>query len=61
MTPKNDLGVKIGSPGEVIWTSVLKEAKILLEESERNIVIQRGMIKLAESEIKTEKALFLKK
>ena len=56
----SDLGIKVGSKEEVVWTAVIKEAKILLEESERNIIIQKGMIELAESKIEAEKALFLK-
>lgn len=54
-----DLGIKIGTKEQVIWTDVLKEAKVLKEASERNIVVQQGMIELAERKIKEEKKKLL--
>ena len=50
-----DFGVKIGTKEEVIWTKVLKESKILIEQSEDNLIIQKGMMKLAEDKIAEEK------
>ena len=55
MSPPKDLGVKIGSKEEVIWTEVATEAKILIERSERNIIIQKGMLDLANDKIAKEK------
>lgn len=57
---KNDLGVKIGTKEEALWTQTLKEAKGLLEQSERNKVIQQGMIELCERKIAEEKEKFKK-
>lgn len=54
-TPK-DLGIKIGSPLEVLWTSVKKESKILIEQSENNLIIQKEILKIAEKIIEEEKA-----
>jgi len=48
--------VEIGSKAEVLWTRVKKEALILIEQGEDNLIIQRGMLKLAESKIKEEQA-----
>lgn len=53
-----DLGVKIGSKEQVIWTDVLKEAILLVEQGERNLVIQRGIIDLANKKIAVEKEKF---
>ena len=48
------LGVKIGTKEEVIWTSVRDEAKILIEQSKTNLVIQAALLKLAEEKILIE-------
>ena len=53
-----DLGVKIGSPDEVLWTNVAKEAKVLIEQSENNLKIQTEILKLAEKRIEEEKENF---
>ena len=50
-----DLGVKIGTKEEVLWTNVKKEAEALIEQSENNLVIQREMLKLATKKIAEEK------
>jgi len=50
-----DLGIKIGTPDEVMWTNVLKESKVLIKQSEDNLKIQREMLKLAERKIEEEK------
>jgi len=55
-----DLGIKIGTPEEVLWTNVLKEAKQLLKQSEDNIIVQQGMVDLAERKIREEKQKMLK-
>jgi hypothetical protein len=49
-----DLGVKIGSPLEVMWTAVLKNAKIVLKTAEETQIIQKEIIKLAEKKIEDE-------
>ena len=52
-----DLGVKIGTKKEKLWTDVAHEAKVLIEQSENNLIIQKEMLKLAEQKIEEEKAL----
>jgi len=55
MKEPKDLGVKFGTKREAMWTKVLKEAKMLKQQSEENLEIQNEMIKLSESIIKEEK------
>ena len=58
MKEPKDLGIKIGSEKEVIWTKVKKEAEILIEQSEENMVIQKEVLKLSEKIIAEEKEKF---
>jgi len=53
-----DLGIKVGSKEEVLWTKVKKEAEILIEQSEESLIVQREMLKLAEKRIAEEKEKF---
>lgn len=55
MKEPKDLGVKIGTKKETLWTKVKKESEILIEQSEGNLIIQKEMLKLAESKIEEEK------
>jgi len=50
-----DLGIKIGTPSQVLWTNVLKESEILIQQSKDNLEIQEEIKKLAESRIAEEK------
>ena len=50
-----DLGIKIGTPSEVLWTNVLKESDILIQQSKDNLEIQEEIKKLAKSRIAEEK------
>ena len=50
-----ETNVQIGTPDEVLWTQVMKEAKILIESSEKNIIIQKAILKLSEKKIAFEK------
>jgi hypothetical protein len=52
---KEDLGIKIGTEAEVVWTKVKREAKVLIKQSEDNLMIQKEMLKLAEKKIQEEK------
>ena len=56
-TPK-DLGLKIGTPLEVLWAKVKKESEIEIKILEDSLIIQREMLKLAEKRIKEEKEKF---
>ena len=57
MTPKlpKDLGVKVGTPLEALWTEVKRQTEILLKEAENTILIQKEMLKVAEDKILLEK------
>lgn len=49
-----DLGIKIGTKEEVLWTKVKKAAEVLIEQSEEHMIVQKAMLKLAEENIKKE-------
>lgn len=51
---KKNLGLKIGTPDEVLWTTVKKEAEALIEQSKNSLKIQTEILKLAESKIAEE-------
>ena len=55
---KKDLGIKIGTQDQVLWTKVAKEAEILIEQSEQNIIIQKAIFRMAEKKIAAEKEKF---
>ena len=50
-----DLGVKIGTPLEALWTKVKFESELLIKESENTIVIHKEIIKIAKDKILLEK------
>ena len=50
--------VKIGTKAEKLWTDVAKEAKILIEQGEKNLIVQNAIFKLAIKKIKEEKEKF---
>ena len=50
-----DIGLKIGSPLEALWTRVKDEAELLIKQSKDNLVIQTEMLKLAKKQIKLNK------
>ena len=54
MKKRNDLGIKIGTKKEALWTKVKQEAKILMEQSGDNLEIQKEILKLAEKKIAEE-------
>ena len=49
-----DLGVKIGSPKEAIWTRVKDDSKQAISQGEINLIIQKEILRLAEEMIKKE-------
>ena len=55
---KKDFGIKIGTKAQVLWTKVAKEAEILIEQSEQNIIIQKSIFRMAEKKIADEKEKF---
>lgn len=50
-----ELGVKIGSPLEKLWTTVKEEAEELIMQSKNNLIIQEEVLKLAIKKIKEVK------
>ena len=52
---KEDLGIKIGTEEEVVWTKVKRESEILIKQSKDNLMIQKEILKLAERKIQEEK------
>lgn len=50
-----DLGVKIGTEAEVLWTNVLKNAKEVKRQALEQLTIQEEIILLAEKKIAEEK------
>jgi len=49
-----DLGIKIGSPLEVLWTNVKKQTEILIKQREDDLIIQKELLKLAKNKILLE-------
>jgi len=56
MKEPKDLGIKIGTHLEALWTNVKKEAENLIKGSEDNLIIQRELLKVANSKIAEEQA-----
>lgn len=50
-----DLCIKIGTPEQVIWESVLKETKVIVENMEKTLIVQKAILELADSKIQEEK------
>ena len=53
-----DLGIKIGTPEEVIWTDAAKTARGMIEGLEKEVIIQKGLLIHAEKRIAEEKKKF---
>ena len=54
MKKPEDLKLKIGSPAESMWTSVLKNAQNQLKQSEEMKLINQEVLILAKRKIKEE-------
>ena len=50
-----EIGLKIGSPLEVLWTSVKEEAEQLITQSKNNLIIQEEVLKIANKKIQENK------
>ncbi len=50
-----DLGVKIGTPLEALWTEVKRQTEIMIKEAENTIIIQKELLKIAKDKILLEK------
>jgi len=56
MIKDKKLGLKIAeNPKEALWEKVRREAEMLIKQSEDNLIVQREMLKLAESKLKNAK------
>lgn len=51
----DDLGLKVGTHKEALWSKVLDEATEFIKQSENNLIIQRAIKLMAEKEIAVEK------
>ncbi len=58
LTEPKDLGVKIGSKEEVFWTDVKEKAEQDILNNKHAIVINEGIIVIAEAKIAEEKESF---
>ena len=54
-TEKNELGIKIGTKKEALWTKVKEESDSLIKQSEDNLIIQRAMLEMAKKKIESER------
>ena len=50
-----DIGLKVGSPSEVLWTTVKEEAELLIKQSENSLIIQKEIKKMAIKKIEENK------
>ena len=50
-----DLGIKICTNELVLWEKVAKEARVLIEQSQDNLIIQEAILALAVGKILHEK------
>ena len=51
----NNLGIKVGSQGEVYWTNIKEESTNTIQRMEHEIQIHQAIIALAEQKIQEEK------
>ena len=49
-----DLGIKVVSKEEAIWTKVRDEGKELIKQSQNNLIVQKAMVAMAERKIKEQ-------
>jgi hypothetical protein len=54
-----DLGLKIGSPVEVLWTAVRDGCQTKIKNFEDALILERAVLELAEKKIKEEKEAFM--
>lgn len=52
---EEDLKIKIGTPEEAFWTSVMKKCDEMIEQSKHEIVIQEEILKLSQKKLEEEK------
>jgi len=51
-----DLGIKMGTKEEVLWTEVKKNCQVAIENLDKELIINKELLKIAERRIKEEQA-----
>lgn len=51
--PKN-LGVKIGTPSEVLWTNVKTQTESAIKQNEETLIVNKEILKIAKNKILLE-------
>jgi len=49
-----DLGIKIGTPLEVLWTNVKKQTETMITKIENDLIINKELLKVAKDKILLE-------
>ena len=52
-----DLGIKIGTKEEIVWTDLLKVTTIMIEDAEKALIANKGIKRMCEENIEKEKSL----
>lgn len=58
MKKEIDLGLKIGSKERIVWTEIQINCKASIEGCEKELIVQRAFLVLAEQKIALENAKF---
>ena len=53
--PPKDLGIKVGTPTEALWTRVKLEAEMQIKAAENTLIVEKEYLKLAKEKILLEK------
>ena len=56
-----DLGIKIGTKAQVLWETVKKNTLVEIEANEKELIVHKAMLLMAEKKIDIEKEKFKKK
>ena len=52
-----DLGIKIGTKEEIVWTDLLKITNTMMEDAEKALIANKGIKRMCEENIEKEKSL----
>jgi len=53
--PSKDLGIKVGTPLQALWTKVKLESEMTIKQAENTIVVHKEFLKIAKDQILLEK------
>ena len=56
-----DLGIKIGTKEQVLWETVNNNTLVEIEANEKELIVHKAMLLMAEKKIDIEKEKFKKK